>query len=728
MKGKVTLFMVIFLTMFYAAAIDSHAFFPQSDASILAITEDGDFLWIGTNYGLTKLHKSTGEIIEYIDSIPDTEGKEITSLTFDAHGNLWVGTDGSGVAVYDGTNWMNYTVGSGLSYYNVTALTADNSGNMWVGTSSGLSHFDGENWSSYKTHDSGLPKSNILSLACDADGTVWIGTDDGGVAKFDGENWEVYNKTNSDLPYDDVNALTCGSDGCIWMGTNFGLAKYDGSNWITYTKSNSELPNDNISQLYCDESGNVWVLTQHFYTGYGLAMFSGENSVEYNKKNSGIIDQMLQCIYCDDQGNIWIGTDGGLQRYDGESWELINTGGLYYMGTWESGSGMPTPRAFLSSAVFKGKIYVFGGYSGIRGNDPVYENTNQEYDPATDTWKTKSSMSTCKGSTCACTVGDKIYVIGGWNYLLTNTGFKTVEIYDPATDTWSTGTNMPTARKARFAAAVVNDKIYAIGGGLLGQAMSTVEEYDPVTDTWTTKADMPTKRCLLSASVVDGKIYAIGGAISAIRPTVEEYDPATDTWTTKADMPTQRKGLSTSVVNGKIYAIGGWPGSTTSTIVEEYDPATDSWVRKADMLAEKGGHTSAAVGGKIYVIGGGRGAFDTVDFAGNISGGVQVFSPEYTDPTAVENVTPSELTLSPNYPNPFNPTTTITYNLDQPGMVNLVIYDLLGRKVETLVDEIKTPGNYAVTWNAEGFASGVYFYRLDVGDSKVLTQKMMLVK
>ena len=85
--------------MVCATAVDSYAFFPQSDAPILAITEDGDFLWVGTNYGLSKLHKSSGEIIEYIDSIPGTEGKEITSLTVDAHGNLWIGTHGSGVAV-----------------------------------------------------------------------------------------------------------------------------------------------------------------------------------------------------------------------------------------------------------------------------------------------------------------------------------------------------------------------------------------------------------------------------------------------------------------------------------------------------------------------------------------------------------------------------------------------------------------------------------------------------
>jgi len=61
-------------------------------------------------------------------------------------------------------------------------------------------------------------------------------------------------------------------------------------------------------------------------------------------------------------------------------------------------------------------------------------------------------------------------------------------------------------------------------------------------------------------------------------------------------------------------------------------------------------------------------------------------------------------------------------------MVNLVIYDLLGRKVTILVDEVKTPGNYSVTWNADGFASGMYFCRVELGGSKVLTRKMLLLR
>ena len=95
---------------------------------------------------------------------------------------------------------------------------------------------------------------------------------------------------------------------------------------------------------------------------------------------------------------------------------------------------------------------------------------------------------------------------------------------------------------------------------------------------------------------------------------------------------------------------------------------------------------------------------------------------------SLNNLNISEFSLSQNYPNPFNPQTTITYSLNHSGIVNLDIYNILGRKVETLVNEMKTPGNYSVQWNGQDFSSGEYFYRIQLGDSKVLTQKMLLMK
>ncbi len=93
---------------------------------------------------------------------------------------------------------------------------------------------------------------------------------------------------------------------------------------------------------------------------------------------------------------------------------------------------------------------------------------------------------------------------------------------------------------------------------------------------------------------------------------------------------------------------------------------------------------------------------------------------------------PEGFLLEQNYPNPFNPVTKIKYsvgqicNLSSPR-VTLNLYNNLGEKVTTLVDEIKAPGNYEVTWDASGFASGVYYYKLEA-DGYSETKKMTLLK
>ncbi|MGB3018870.1 MAG: T9SS type A sorting domain-containing protein, partial [Ignavibacteria bacterium] len=69
------------------------------------------------------------------------------------------------------------------------------------------------------------------------------------------------------------------------------------------------------------------------------------------------------------------------------------------------------------------------------------------------------------------------------------------------------------------------------------------------------------------------------------------------------------------------------------------------------------------------------------------------------------------------YPNPFNPVTTINYDLPSDGIVTLKVYDILGRELKTLVNEMKTAGYYKVQFNAADLASGAYFYRLVVSPS-----------
>jgi hypothetical protein len=88
---------------------------------------------------------------------------------------------------------------------------------------------------------------------------------------------------------------------------------------------------------------------------------------------------------------------------------------------------------------------------------------------------------------------------------------------------------------------------------------------------------------------------------------------------------------------------------------------------------------------------------------------------------------PTVFKLYTNYPNPFNPSTTIKYDVPNNSFVKLTIFDILGREVDQLVNQNMTPGRYDVQWDAKSYASGTYLYKLEAGDF-VDIKKMILVK
>ena len=111
---------------------------------------------------------------------------------------------------------------------------------------------------------------------------------------------------------------------------------------------------------------------------------------------------------------------------------------------------------------------------------------------------------------------------------------------------------------------------------------------------------------------------------------------------------------------------------------------------------------------------------------------IQIFGTnEITDVNDKDNVKidkPHEFALSQNYPNPFNPTTKINFVLAEPGRVNLEVYNILGEKVSTLVDQDMGAGSHEANFNATNLASGIYIYRLNVQNKFIDTKKMILMK
>jgi N-acetylneuraminic acid mutarotase len=266
-------------------------------------------------------------------------------------------------------------------------------------------------------------------------------------------------------------------------------------------------------------------------------------------------------------------------QWNGSAWVCTTVSG---------GESVPSGAAILTDNSSAPSGYTYGG--------------DQVMLAGTGTWLLKASR-TGASDDAAAVVDDKIYNLGGndENY----DPWAAIAEYDPATNTWTTKTSMSTAR-AELAAAAVGGYVYAIGGeNDSNDRLATVERYDPVGDSWTNRASLNIARTQLSAAMVDGKIYAIGGYHGAspytIYNTVEEYDPITNTWTIKSPMPTPRYDLAVIAWNNEIYAIGGYYDGNYSRAVEKYTPSTDTWETLASLPWGSYEARGVALDGKIYL-------------------------------------------------------------------------------------------------------------------------------
>ncbi len=329
---------------------------------ITALAQDHEGrIWIGTDQGISVFD---GEISYTFTTADGLLGNSITALSMDMDGQMWIGSapnkaSPGGLTVCDGLMWfhqltedvtsLSYVLalyedhqgrmwigGDGLTLYDggyfqpiplpvngrghtVSAFAEDMEGGIWIGTDLGLFRYHAGKWNNFTGGKYGLPNSHIQTLLVDSEGVLWAGTlpkvnadtqtsVGGGLARFNGRTFEIFNVRNSELPSNYVTSLMEDSEGQILIGMlNGGVVRF--GEWETLSV---ELEGRSVTSLLQDNQRQVWIGTN-----------AGVYRSDRQTFNAWRIVSGKGTFFQENTGVIWAGSENGLARFDGLTWDII---------------------------------------------------------------------------------------------------------------------------------------------------------------------------------------------------------------------------------------------------------------------------------------------------------------------------------------------------------------------------------------------------------------------
>lgn len=298
-------------------------------------------VWVGQDNGFCRIENN--EITSF-DKAGGGPFISVRSITEDWEGKIWMASYMNGVAVYDGTSFIKYSLNDGLASNTVYSVLCDEKRNIWFGTAQGLTRMKEKSFKTI-TAAEGLCSNTIVSIIEDADNNLWFGssgggvsrfdnerfihfpenekmgklvyaiiqdneenmwfaTSNGGVTRYDGKDFESFN-ADDEFTSEKIKSICCDSDTTMWFGSmGSGAYFYDGSGFKRYTYSQG-LCGSFISGIATDKYDNVWFSSLD--NGIGYYNKQKDKFYRYSKKN-GLASDRINTIYADKQGKIWVGT------------------------------------------------------------------------------------------------------------------------------------------------------------------------------------------------------------------------------------------------------------------------------------------------------------------------------------------------------------------------------------------------------------------------------------
>ncbi|MBC8044446.1 MAG: T9SS type A sorting domain-containing protein [Rhizobacter sp.] len=685
--------------------------------SVLDQNGDGQNLFAGGS----QLHRTTnGGGVWTADPFFLPLFTQVFRLAQSASGIIYAGTLDEGICASDnsGGSWTQRTLDPG---YGIYSITTDNAGNAFAASlylyKSGNG---GQSWTL------SLNDPAVWDVAAGSDGTLYASTIYNGIWKSidGGQNWTnaPLNEFTRTLAIDNTNAV-------IYAGTydNGVYKSLDGGlSWLP-----TPLTGRSIESLVVDNSGNVYAgtLSGVFKSAnFGQSWTAFDNGLDFG----AIVTKSLYYNRTGAQaGRLYAGTSGS---------------GLLYFDNVSGNGGGTGENTLINSAKLGGGIGV-----GVGSNGYIVQTVNSGRD-----WKTlvsgtdKTLNDVAIFTTPSASLQQRGQQTGG---------LTTGEIFKQRFGSYRKDAQRAAARKAK-GTTQSEPAQSPLGTSGFGSAVAvgvggTILRSTDNGNTWASvsggSADlMGVAGVSLSAAGKGNAAESVQGFGSAVAVGVGGT-------------------ILRSTDDGQSWSTVSSSGSTLNSVASAAAPAV---VRKGYGVSGTQGFGSAVavgVGGTILRSTDGGASWQSISTAAagatNLQkvisdGSATNFTAVGTDGLVIRSVdggltwnalsavaddspyAPLKFTLKQNYPNPFNPNTLISYQLPTNSEVQLKIFDVLGREVQTLVSERKAAGNHTVSFNGARLASGIYFYRLTARSSGtpsgsransgqsdfVQTKKMLLIK
>ncbi len=398
--------------------------------------------------------------------------------------------------------------------------------------------------------------------------------------------------------------------------------------------------------------------------------------------------------------------------------------------SWVTLRNMPYPVVGGQAVVVDSMIYILGGFSEQDGSNV---NLIQQYNPTTDTWKSVGNMIVPRSYFVAGNYHNNIVYFGGVNNMMQNT--SSLELWDRKSSPSKIGSNQIFYRI--YATGIfAGDNIFLFGGSMLGNG-SYLNEYNipssSVIYRYNNDSLIPGVPIMQMSAILGGNIYIFGGISGGPeglpQSSIMKFDTTLKTFSSlQVHLDKPRAGGVSVGLGNKIYIIGGFHDDknplSSVKILNFSNDSTASIIDGPEMNFARIQPMAVNYNGSIYV------------FGGADENNQPVSTVEKLDVITSIPKTPSQIAsgfkLENNYPNPFNPSTQISFTIAKTSHVSLDVYSILGEHVKNITSKVYDKGNYRVTWNGTNdfgiqVAGGIYIYKLS-SDYFTESKKMILLK